>query len=76
MSYIGLDIAKLSFVACVRQQDKSTTHSFDNHAEGFGKLQEWLSTFGLTSPHYCVESTGKYGLALADFLHTHGEKVL
>ena len=75
MSYVGLDIAKLTFIACVKQHDKSVTHEFDNTIKGFDALQKWVTTVSLTAPHYCMEATGKYGIALADFLYRQQEKV-
>jgi len=75
MSFIGLDIAKLTFVACVRDDGKSITREFDNTEVGFANLQEWVTECGLSAPHYCMESTGKYGVALAEFLYASQEKV-
>ena len=75
MSSIGIDIAKLTFVGAVKVGDDTTTHEFNNTTEGFADFHQWVATFGLTNTHYCMESTGKYGFALAEYLFTQNEKV-
>lgn len=66
---MGIDIAKLTFVAAVKIIDKDKVKSFANNEEGFKNLIEWLEQFAVKNPHCCMESTGKYGNALALFLH-------
>lgn len=75
MSYVGIDIAKLTFVAAVKIEGNAVTHNFDNTPNGFAKLHEWITDFGLSKPHYCMESTGKYGFSLAEYLFMQGEKI-
>jgi len=66
--YVGIDIAKLTFVAAIKISDKYKVKSFSNSNDGFKKLTEWLETFSDGNFHFCMESTGKYGNALALFL--------
>ncbi len=67
--YIGLDIAKLSFVAAIKMDNQDKVKSFTNDTEGFQKLIAWTQKLPGDQCHYCMESTGKYGDALALFLY-------
>ena len=68
--YIGIDIAKLTFDAClVRAQGKPQKKSFPNTQEGFAKLMRWVTHLAADATcHYCMEATGSYYEALAVFL--------
>jgi transposase len=67
---IGIDIAKLTFDAClIRPQGKPQKKSFPNAPEGFAKLVRWVAHLAAdTTCHYCMEATGSYYEALAIFL--------
>src|SRR5947209_4683623 len=68
--YIGIDIAKVSFAAClIRSTGKPQKKAFDNTQEGFAKLIRWCAHLapGATY-HFCMEATGSYYEALAIFL--------
>jgi len=45
---------------------------FENHPRGFRALRQWLERSGAQAVHAGLESTGRYGLALARFLHAQG----
>ena len=68
--YVGIDIAKLDFVAAIEVNTKVITRSFKNNMVGYKQLLTWI----LKQPvhpvelHICMESTGKYGIALANYL--------
>jgi transposase len=75
---LGIDIAKRKFDVCLRGLANSETRhaaTFTNNLKGFQSLLHWL---GHQAPgtgdrlHACLESTSRYGDALADFLHRHG----
>ncbi len=68
---VGIDVAKLTFVAAIQFNDKYKSKSFNNNQNGFTELLNWLNKFSAEHYHYCMESTGKYGDALAIFLHNH-----
>lgn len=74
---VGIDIAKLTFVAAIKVQEgkQHKTKSFSNDDNGFKDFSEWLVQFSPDKYYCCMESTGKYGLALALFLHQHNHKV-
>jgi len=75
---LGIDIAKRKFDVCLRLLANSQTRhaaTFANNSKGFQALLQWL---GRQAPgvseqlHACLESTSRYGDALAQFLHRHG----
>ena len=74
-THIGIDIGKSEFVAAIEQNERSTTKSFVNNETGFKQLLNWLTDFSITTGHFCMESTGKYAVALATFLHAEGYDV-
>ena len=74
-SYIplGIDISKTTFhVALLKGEKQSKYQQFDNHAEGFAQLIQWLEQQGVDRVHGCLEATSIYGHALALYLHQHG----
>ena len=75
MNYVGIDIAKKTFVAAIEINNKIKISAFDNDNLGFNKCMEWLNSFNLTDHHFCMESTGKYGDELAFYLHEKNYKV-
>ena len=72
---VGIDIAKASFDVAVYQAGVYREGQFPNNGTGFKKLHSWLNKWGATGSHVCMEATGRYGLALALFLHEAGFKV-
>ena len=68
--WIGIDIAKLTFDACLlRPHGKLLVKSFANEPAGFAKLQRWIAALEAhATPHFCMEATGTYYLACALFL--------
>lgn len=72
---VGLDIAKLTFVAAIKINDKDKVNTFSNDKDGFKKCIDWLAKFPAEIYHCCMESTGKYGNALALFLYENNHIV-
>ncbi|MBS0351539.1 MAG: transposase [Proteobacteria bacterium] len=70
--YLGIDIAKHKFDVALLVEDLFKMNVFDNDNQGFDQLLSWLKTEGeISSCHACLESTGQYGEALAEFLFHH-----
>ena len=69
-AWIGIDIAKLNFEACLlRPKGKPQHKSFANTPEGFAKLVRWVEHLAQEAiGHFCMEATGAYYEALAVFL--------
>lgn len=75
---LGIDIAKLKFDVNLRlaaSPEGRQAVSFNNNLKGFRALLAWLRKHapGVTSQLLaCLESTSRYGDALAGFLHAQG----
>src|SRR5678815_1877723 len=78
---LGIDIAKDKFDVDLRQKETSEARwklSFNNNVKGFKRLHQWLMRHGPATSaliHACMESTSRYGEALAAFLHQNGYQV-
>jgi transposase len=76
-TWIGIDISKDKLDACLLRTSGKPLHKvFDNTADGHHRLIDWAvsqSRHGVR--HFCMESTGRYGLALAHQLSEASEYV-
>lgn len=72
---LGIDIAKASFDVCLAVDGKEHQEQFENHAAGFKRLNRWISKITLGKVHACLEATGQYGDALAEYLYQEGHAV-
>jgi transposase len=72
---LGIDIAKLKFDAALLIDKKYKMKVFDNNAQGYRSLCEWLDRNGAKEPHICMEATGVYGEALSYYLLDRDYKV-
>lgn len=69
---IGIDISKDTLDACLLQTTsaKPKHHAFANTPDGHQQLIAWAKQHANNDAiHFCLESTGPYGLALAFTLH-------
>lgn len=67
--YLGIDVAKAKLDCALRLPNGKYQHKVvDNHPNGFTALTIWLDKLGATSPHVCLEATGVYWEAVAEFL--------
>jgi transposase len=67
--YLGIDVAKAKLDCALRLPNGKYKHKVvDNHQNGFMVLMEWLDKQGAASPHVCMEATGVYWEAVAEFL--------
>lgn len=65
---VGLDISKLTIDAAIKQNDAYTVAKFDNTKQGHQALRQWLKAHKAKKPHICMEATGIYYEAIADYL--------
>jgi transposase len=72
---LGIDIAKQSFQVTLLHARRTHRAEFPNSPAGFQALARWLQQHGARRVHACLEATGRYGEALAEFLHAGGETV-
>jgi len=74
-SVLGIDVAKSKLDVVLLLNDKALVKKFDNNMKGFKLLRGWLSSLKIEQVHACLEATGTYGEAIAEFLHEHGHRV-
>jgi len=72
---LGIDVAKKKLDVCLMLDGKVLKKKFDNISAGFKLLQGWLMSLHIERVHACLESTGVYGEAVAEFLHERGHRV-
>jgi transposase len=72
---LGIDIAKDTFDACLLAAGKSWTGQYENSARGFTQMSRWVQQHAAEPVHACMEATGQYGEALADYLYQAGHAV-
>lgn len=75
MPILGVDVAKTSFEIRSLELETVLEGGFENHRTGFEQLQQAITTVSEQPLHVCLEATGRYGQALAHFLHQHGHRV-
>jgi transposase len=70
--YLGIDVAKKKLDCALRQPDGKHKHKvFDNTPNGFKELQQWICSFDVPQLHVCMEATGVYWEAVAEYLANH-----
>lgn len=75
MDFAGIDVGKAELHIVLLQDEKSARKSVGNSAVGFEQLRKWLANRGSTDVHFCLEATGSYGIAIAEYLHDKGFQV-
>jgi len=74
-AWLGIDIAKDTFEACLLLEKRSAHGTFANTPAGFAKLDHWLKKRQVGPVHACLEATGRYSEGLAEHLHAAGHTV-
>lgn len=70
---LGLDVAKAKLDCALRFSDgKCKSKVVENNPNGFNVLNEWLAKHGVASAHVCMEATGVYWEAVAEYLAGKG----
>lgn len=72
---LGIDVAKSKVDVALITGEKALVKKFDNNSKGFKLLQGWLTSLHIEHVHACLEATGPYGDAIAEFLHECGHRV-
>jgi transposase len=72
---LGIDIAKDTFDATLIVADKTWNEHIENNPEGFKHMSRWVGKHTHEKLHACMEATGQYGDALAEYLHQQGNQV-
>lgn len=75
-SILGIEVAKAKLDVALRLPNgKIRSKVIKNHAEGFQVLSAWLAKHGVSELHVCMEATGTYWEAVAEFLTDAGHTV-
>jgi len=74
-SILGIDLAKDTYQVTLLHDTQTHRQSFPNEAAAFPRLTAWLQQHEVTTLHACMEATGRYGDALATYLHDQGYTV-
>lgn len=73
---LGIDVAKAKLDCALRLPDgKLRSKVVENNVNGFKVLSEWLKKHGVTTAHVCMEATGVYWEAIAEYLAGRGMTV-
>lgn len=72
MDYLGIDVGKANVHCELLQAARSARKSFSNNRKGFEQLAKWLANRDAQEIHACLESTGAYGEAIAEYLYDRG----
>lgn len=75
MIYLGIDLGKADFHCAMVEGDMWHRNSFPNTRTGFQKLTSWLRNRRIKVLHACMEATGGFGDALAEYLAECGYDV-
>jgi transposase len=74
-SVLGIDVSKATLDVELMFGDKELKRKFENSQKGFRILQGWLMSLHIDHVHACLEATGRYGEAVAEFLYEKGHRV-
>lgn len=72
---LGIDISKAKFDVALYQGEQYHEATFSNDHDGYRRLARWLKKRRAKAVHVCIEATGRYGDALAQYLHGRGYQV-
>lgn len=72
---LGIDIAKDTFDAALIVAGKTWNEHVENSPAGFKRLSQWVGKYSGEKVHACMEATGQYGDALANYLYQQGWQV-
>lgn len=73
MSHLGIDVAKAKLDCCLRLPNgKYRSKVVENNPKGFETLSVWLSKHDASNPRVCMEATGVYWEAVAEYLANNG----
>jgi transposase len=73
--HLGIDIAAQTFDVALAVGGREVEAHFANDPDGFAALSRWLAGRGARRVRATMEATGRYGEALADYLHQAGHGV-
>jgi transposase len=74
--YVGMDVSKGRLDVLLVRESKREGQQFTNTPSGHEKLHRWLERrLKASALHVCLEATGSYGEAVAEYLYEQGYTV-
>lgn len=73
--FVGIDVSKKDLAITIIDNDKTHYRNVTNNQAGFKEFSQWLNSYKVSKVRACMESTGIYSLAFADYLHEQGHEV-
>ncbi len=74
--YVGIDVSKGRLDVLLVREGQREGQQFTNTPTGYGKLHGWLRRrLKASAVHVCLEATGSYSEAVAEYLYAAGYKV-
>lgn len=71
--HLGIDVAKAKLDCALRLENgKHRNKVVENNPKGFQSLKDWLAKQGASDARVCMEATGVYWEAVAEFLAAQG----
>lgn len=67
VAILGLDISKDTIDACLLSNDAELAKKVSNNVKGFAQLKKWLENRRVKDVHICMEATGAYFEAVAEY---------
>jgi len=76
MQYIlGIDVSKNTLDVVLIAESGTFHKTIHNTSQGYQQLQKWLVDHRAQETHACLEATGQYGEAVAEYLYECGYQV-
>jgi transposase len=73
--YIGIDVSKATLDVALVNPEHREHARFENSPAGFERLARFLRKRRASQGWVCLEATGQYSEAIADYLHEQGYRV-
>jgi transposase len=72
---LGIDVSKDKHDVVLVSEERKRHLILSNDTKGFEHLERWLKSHRVSQMHACMEATGQYGEALAEYLYEQGHMV-
>lgn len=73
--YLGIDVSKSTLDVVLIAGNRTFHKMVANTPQGYPQLEKWLANHEATEVQVCLEATGHYGEAVAEYLYRCGHQV-
>ena len=74
-SILGIDVSKSTLDVVLIGESGSSHRKISNTSQGYHQLEKWLEDHEAGKVQACLEATGQYGEAVAEYLYACGHQV-